>query len=324
MEQIKELHDSRGDAIGEILQPTFEILTPLLIANASTIKSVPAVTHSYGSHPRQQLDVYEASSPSPNAPILVFFYGGGFIHGNKVHPRIDVVYANLGAFFALRGITTIIADYRRVNDATLGTGEDAVYPSGGEDVAAVLAWLNTHLGSTSSPRRDVFLLGNSAGGVHSATFLFDPEFEKTRRAYVTGGDGKVDLKGAVLVGCPFHFKSAHGNRSATLKEYYGANQAEARCPYGLLEALKGKAKTPADVGIPKLLVYLSEFDPEDEIVSPNKDFVRLYQETFGQDAVKFEILEGHNHISTAVALSTGEEKAERWGNSVVEFIKSSQ
>jgi acetyl esterase/lipase len=137
-------------AIYEILLPTFKIFTPLLQANSSAIKAIPKSTLSYGPHPRQQLDIYTpppaaSSHPPAPAPILIFLYGGGLSGGDRILLAAAIpdslVYTNLGAFFASRDFLTLIPDYRRVNDPKASTGEDAAYPSGAADLAAVLEWL---------------------------------------------------------------------------------------------------------------------------------------------------------------------------------------
>jgi acetyl esterase/lipase len=76
-------------------------------------------------------------------PILIFLYGGGLTGGERTPSAAAIpdslVYANLGAFFASQGFVTLIPDYRRVEDTKAGTVEDAVYASGAEDLASVLA-----------------------------------------------------------------------------------------------------------------------------------------------------------------------------------------
>jgi hypothetical protein len=207
-------------------------------------------------------------------------------------------YHNLGCFFATRGITTIIPDYRRVN-SQFG-GEDAVFPSGGEDLALVLKWLqgSSHRGSV-----DVFVMGNSAGGVHLSTFLLAPQFLQQRTS-LAAGEGGITLKGAIKLGVPFHFKANSHERQDMLQKYYGS-VTEERCPYVLLEAVGKTGMSRQETGVPKLSFLLREFDPVDEMEQPMCDFAASLEETWGT-GVEFKTIKGHNHISPTAALMSGD------------------
>lgn len=329
-------------AIASILLPTVEAFKPLLVANKSEILSIPSTTYSYGQHKRQQLDVYEECTHSSSSPIVIFLYGGGLNRGDKILPFIpsSLVYHNLGAFFAKRGFTTIIADYRRVTDVALDTGEDAVFPSGGEDVGAVLDWLeSTYLrsynGKPQKPR-DVFLMGNSAGGVHVSTYLLDPRFGNRRHALRESQ--LCSLRGAVLISVPLDFEAATPERSEILQTYWppnlsGMSQQSSRdlfCPNGLLRTWKtGKesmrAFQLADLGMPDILVMLGELDPEDEIIEPNKRFLGLWDDCFGsRQGIEVKWMRGHNHISPPFALMSGDKRGEEWADNMIDWMEDLQ
>lgn len=319
MDEIKALNDSAGQAIPAILPKTIKTFVPLLLKNKAAIHAIPPITDSYGSHPRQKLDLYLPKDNSESSPILVFFYGGGFVRGDKIIAEVPegLVYANLGSFFASRGITTVIADYRRVNSPT--GGEDAVYPSGGEDVSLVLKWLETYAGTS---KRNVYICGNSAGGVHISTFLFDPTFLEQRRSYLSGKT-PITLKGAIEQAVPLHFKNAHEERFETLKLYYGSmDQISPRCAYGLFEAIVKSGKSREEVGVPKVLVLLGEYDPQDEIGEPTEDLVALWKKAWG-GGIDYIKMEGHNHISPPFALLSKDVKGEKWGEDVIKWIEGS-
>lgn len=135
---------------------------------------------------------------------------------------------------------------------------------------------------------DVFIMGNSAGGVHLATWLLAPQFGAERRRLVSGRGKVMRLSVAVLFAVPFYFKTASPERGDVLKAYYGNTVAQ-RCPFGLLEALKatelsGKGLKPAEhvrqaqLGISPVLNLEGELDPEDEILGPGRDFVELWRD----------------------------------------------
>jgi acetyl esterase/lipase len=319
MDQIEALHSSAGDAIQAILPPTFKTFAPILVKNQAAIQSIPIVTSSYGSHPRQTLDVIRAADDSSTTPIVVFFHGGGLIRGDKNSPQVpeNLVYHNVGTFFAKHGITAINPNYRRVN-SPFG-GEGAVYPSGGEDVALVLKWVAESF--EPKGKRDVYLLGNSAGGVHATTFLLEPTFLEQRKKY-TSGETSITLKGIIDCSVPFHFKTALPGRGDVNATYYGdEKQVNERCVYGLLEAIAKEGKSRQEVAVPKALVLLGEYDPEDEIGASVKDFVALWKKTWGEEDITFLDMPGHNHISPPLALMSGDAKGEKWGEDVVKWIK---
>jgi hypothetical protein len=318
MEAIKALNASSGQSIQDILVPTFKIFTTLLLKNKEAILSIPRKEESYGPHPRQKLDFYLPTQKSDKSPILVFFYGGGLVRGDKIVPTVPegLLYHNLGSFFAQRGITTIIADYRRVN-SEFG-GEDAEFPSGGDDVSLVMKWLEgfEHKGSGN-----VAVMGNSAGGVHLSTFLLAPQYLEQRISLAAGEKG-LKFVGGIALGVSFHFKSAERGRKNVLDTYYGdAKGLEEKCPYGLLETIAKTGKSREETGVPNLLLLLGEFDPEDEIGQPMRDFANLGKETWGT-WVELKTIKGQNHISPPLALLCSDVEGEKWGEDVDEWIKS--
>ncbi|TVY82329.1 hypothetical protein LSUE1_G004590 [Lachnellula suecica] len=316
MEEIRALNAEKGQAIPDVLFPTFQIYTPRLTKNKEAILSIPSTTESYGSHPRQKLDIYKAPQESKDTPILVFFYGGGLTRGDKISPQFNLVYHNLGAFFAARGITTIIPDYRRVK-SQFG-GEDAVFPSGAEDVSLAMKWVEKY---DTSTKRNVVIMGNSAGGVHISTFMFEPSFLEQRKQYVEG-EGSILLKGAIELAAPFHFGLAAADRNDMLMTYYGSEKGyKENCPLGLLEAIMKSGKSREEIGVPKVLVLLGEWDPVDDIVKPVEEFVGLWKKHWESD-IEFNVLKGHNHISPPWALNAGEAEGEKWGEDVAKWIKN--
>ena len=76
-----------------------------------------------------------------------------------------------------------------------------------------------------------------------------------------------------------------------------------------------------ETGVPKLLFLLGEFDPVDEIEQPMSDFATLLEKTWGT-GVEFKTIKGHNHISPAAALMSGDHEGDQWAEGVAEWIKS--
>ncbi|KAH0342677.1 alpha/beta-hydrolase, partial [Aureobasidium melanogenum] len=298
MDQLPEF----GREIWPGLMPTMKAYATLHEKNRSSIESTPREEFTYGSDSRQKLDVYSPKQVSDDTPILVFLYGGGLSRGDKRMPTPPtaegLVYANIGHYYASRGFLTVIPDYRR-------TGEGAAFPSGGQDLAGALEWIRNRF---NTGNHKVWIMGNSAGAVHSATWLLEPSLADSRKTVQTGS---VVVQGVILVSIPAHFQQAGADRSEVLTAYY-KDRLEEDCALGLASR--------AQIPITKLLVVTATLDPEDEILKPSQDFVNKYKERFGQDSLSEVLLEGHNHFSTTLALGTGIEREESLGAEVFQWM----
>jgi hypothetical protein len=192
----------------------------------------------------------------------------------------------------------VIPDYRR-------TGDGGVYPSGGQDIAGALEWIKNRF---STGNHKLWIMGNSAGAVHSATWLLEPALAESRKTVQTGS---VIIQGIVLVSIPAHFQKAGADRMDVLTTYY-KDRIEQDCALGQVS----KAQSPEA----KLLVVTATLDPEDEILECSQDFVNAYKEKFGKDSLSEVLLEGHNHFSTVLGLSTGIEREESLGREVLQWM----
>jgi acetyl esterase/lipase len=307
-----------GTAISANLMQTFKTFVPLLLANGSAIKSTKRETFTYGPNSRQALDVYYPSSPATSkTPIFTFFYGGGLVRGDKISPMMPdgLVYANLGHFFAeTLGAIVVIPDYRLIDHG-------AVFPSGGEDVELAVRWIKEKFGGTESKPRELFMMGNSAGGIHLSTWLYSAVFAKST-AEVLSADASLRLKGVVMLSVPFHFRAAAADRADVLKTYYG-DEKEEHCPLGLFESL---TKNGADTGALEVptLVLNGTLDPQDEILDPLHDYLQAWKAApaEAQKLLKAEMMEGQNHISPVLSIGTGKKDEEAWGHQVCDWVKS--
>ncbi|KEF63429.1 uncharacterized protein A1O9_01407 [Exophiala aquamarina CBS 119918] len=302
-----------GRAIPMVIGKTSEIYGELLSKNNKENILATAhdrETHSYGSHPRQQLDLYEPSlsaGPGPR-PLIIFLYGGGFINGEKVLSRIPggLVYTNLAYYFVEKhGFETIIPDYRL-------NGNGGQFPSGGEDIAGVLEWVGKRY--AGKQKKQIYLFGNSAGGVHTATWLLEGSFRSTREPLVTI-NGNVELAGIIIMGALMDFVGAPPPLASVLQDHYGKNYEE-KSPLMLLKKV-GSAKDLAEKW-PRLLILNSELDPPD-IIQSTTDFLSGLRTH--DLAVDHFVIQGHNHISPPLALGTGIAREEEWGETLVAWCK---
>ncbi|CAD6584633.1 MAG: hypothetical protein CYPHOPRED_002768 [Cyphobasidiales sp. Tagirdzhanova-0007] len=286
-------------------------------------------THRYGPDIRQNLDVYHAqldSSADYKPPILVFLYGGGLVSGSRVMPISDgLVYTNLGHYFATRGITVVIPDYRLVLPPARGdvpegmapkaeVGSAAVYPSGAVDVQLAYRWIVEHLGDVANISR-IHLSGTSGGGSHCAAYVFNPDFFLKEDSEV-----RAKLRSLIMLSGPVDLEEAVEERWPVLEAYYGSDRAEVarRTTAGLIAAL-----TEVQVAqLPPTLSLIGGLDPPDEVIRPNERFWPIWTAKGGRG--KFDwLLESngrkHNHISYFYALSSGE--GEEWAAQIIEWIE---
>lgn len=313
-----------GTAIGEIVKPTMELYAPLLIQNGERIRSVPKQTHQFGSQERQQLDLYTPPKPSivnGRQTVFIFLYGGGLVAGHKTLPGYaeDLCHANIASFYALKyGYTVVVPDYRLV-----GTHDDAVFPSGGEDLALAVEWLFKNQSMLGDKAADLFIMGNSAGGVHLSTFLLHPSFAATR-AKVLAGDG-LRLQGAILLSVPFHFGASNPGRAEMMKAYYGEDVGKTKAPLGLLKSAREKGTIDFVASGMRLFVLNGTLDPFDEILLPRDDFIKEWiaiDSDEARRALAVDMMLGHNHISPVPSLGTGTDDEEAWGHQVASFCEN--
>jgi acetyl esterase/lipase len=135
----------------------FNRLTP---HDPGTVRA--ATGEPYGDGPRRSLDVYVPEQRPANAPVIMFFYGGGWSNGAKDQ------YSFVGDAFAAQGFVTIIPDYR-------------IYPEVGfpgfvEDAAAALHWVRANAARFGGDPNRIVLVGHSAGAHIAMLAVLDPRY----------------------------------------------------------------------------------------------------------------------------------------------------
>lgn len=301
-----------GRTIGPVVGPTHEVYIPLVKKRSKEIESAPIATYSYGSHPRQQLDIYVPSSSAvqsndTSSPILVFLYGGGFANGDKVKEAAPLFYKNLGYFFAEKvGLETIIIDYRLVKHG-------AKFPSGAEDLDTALNWINQKY---SGQKKSVYIMGNSAGGMILASWLFEPDLQQSRRRLIAGTQG-IKLSGAIFLAALYHFEYSSPILKQHLAEYLGDNLDDHSAVASLQKCESVGELTSS--AWPSVLIIDSELDPED-IIKSGQEFLALLKKA-GNIDVTYLNVKGHNHISPPLALGTAIPEEEEWAYRLVAWLK---
>ncbi len=121
---------------------------------------------------KHRLDLFvpeAAGNPHPRRwPVLVFVHGGGWTSGDKsLRAGGADVYANIGRYFAARGVGVAVISYR------LQPSFD--WRDQLEDVARAVAWIHAHVGGYGGDPDAIFVSGHSAGAQLVARFALDRE-----------------------------------------------------------------------------------------------------------------------------------------------------
>lgn len=161
--------------------------SPVAAVNALVPRGGYAVERdiAYGEGPRRRLDLYVPDAARP-APVVVFFYGGGWKSGE----RRDYFFA--GEAFASQGFLTVIPDYRLHPEVS--------FPAFVEDGAASLAWVKRNIAAHGGDPDRVFLVGHSAGAYIAAMLATDKRFLAAE-----GMEPRRDLRGVVGMAGPYDF-----------------------------------------------------------------------------------------------------------------------
>lgn len=224
----------------------------------------------YGPGPRHRLDVYP--SDAENAPVLLFLHGGGFVGGDKSGDPL--FYGNVGRYFAEHGFLGLAANYRLAPDDR--------WPSGNEDVAAIMDWIAAHAAAYGGDPSRIVVVGQSAGAAHAAGYLFDPRWCGYRNSAVRA--------------------------VALLSGFYRAQQpiyAGPRLYLGDDETLWADRSPITHIGPhhPPLLLSIAELDPA-QIAGQTLDLANVLNAADGR-APELHWFRGHNHVSTVHGLGLG-------------------
>jgi len=141
--------------------------SPLTAFNTLTPKDgslVAAVDAPYAPGPRQKLDVYVPRGTVEKAPVVVFFYGGGWDSGRKAD------YSFAGRALAARGFVTVVPDYRLYPEVR--------YPDFLNDGALAVRWAVQHAADYGGDPSRIMLAGHSAGAYNAVMLALDDRFLK--------------------------------------------------------------------------------------------------------------------------------------------------
>jgi acetyl esterase/lipase len=242
----------------------------------------------YGSHTRQQLDVFRAGARGP-LPVVVFVHGGAFVDGHR--NRTAEVYSNVLYYFARHGVVGVNMEYRLAPEHR--------YPAGSQDVALAVQWARRHIGEHGGDPQRIFLVGHSAGAAHAGSYAYD---RRLQPASGPGIAGLVVLSGRV--------------RAEMLPENPNAPKVEAY--YGPDPAAHADASAVMHVSADSVPTMIGIGEYENPLLDVHCAELCHRLAAAKRRAPRFVWLAGHNHTSVIAHFNTAEE---RLGREILEFIK---
>lgn len=244
----------------------------------------------YGKDARQKLDVYEAQGK--NLPIMVFFHGGGYTGGAR--DNTPYVHANVLTYFARHGFLGVNADFRLAPEFT--------WPSGGQDVAAVVKWLQENARKHGGDPQKIYLFGTSAGASHVAQYAFDRRFQPN------SGPG---LAGIILQSGRYVLHSDPDDPSLQggVQAYFGKDPATYPSR-SVVNHINGST-------VPVMLL-LTEFDQLNLAATTGELFTALCKRDAGR-CPRFVQLKYHNHGTEYHHFNTDDDYL---GKEILEWVAS--
>ncbi|BDZ39457.1 alpha/beta hydrolase [Microbacterium suwonense] len=159
------------------------LLIPFWLARPD-VKRIKDV--SYGDAGRRNLmDIYRRHDAPSNAPVLIYFHGGGFTSGRKSHEARPLLTR-----LASRGWVCISANYR--------LRPEVDFPDHQIDAKKVIAWAREHGHVYGIDPTKVFVAGSSAGANLAGLCAFtsnDPRFQPGFERSDTTVSGAILLYG---------------------------------------------------------------------------------------------------------------------------------
>lgn len=181
-----------------------------------------------------------AKSKTTNLPVLVYFYGGGFVAGDGSEPRYD------GESMAKKGIVVVTVNYRLGVFGFFAHPElsaEAPYKASGNygllDQQFALKWVQKNIAAFGGNPKHVTIAGESAGSI-SVSYQMASPLSKDLIAGAIGESGAginptlapVSLKEAEQTGLDFAKKAGYPNiaalRKLTTKELFEVYQDSKR------------------------------------------------------------------------------------------------
>lgn len=277
----------------DVLRATYGLFTPLQERAPKDGVRIERDLE-YGVDQRHRLDVFTPERPrGAPAPVVVYIHGGGFVAGER-SPVPGLIYDNVPTFFARHGMVGVNATYR--------LAPDHKWPSGAADVGAVVGWLKDNVGRYGGDADRIFLIGQSAGATHAATYTF---------VEAVHGDGGPGIAGAILLSgsyAPLDPGFTTGAPGDNQIAYYGEN-LDSWAERSPLYHVKP--------GHPPIFIGVAELDHY-PLMWPSAALLAALVKC-DRTMPWFKQLRGHNHVSPAMHINS---EIDILGPELLDFIAS--
>jgi acetyl esterase/lipase len=174
----------------------------------------------FGEDPRLRLDVYQPKTAGTARPVVVFFYGGSWLRGERSQYRF------VGAALAERGFVTVLPDYRLYPKAR--------FPAFLDDGAQAVAWVQQHAREFGGDPQRIVLMGHSAGAHMAAYLAFNHEYLQRAGGKPEGIAGLVGLSGPYVLRPNSRVLHRIFGKPYTTKDWQPVHFVDATSPPALL------------------------------------------------------------------------------------------
>lgn len=243
----------------------------------------------YGPAERHLLDVFMPETNSGTRPVLIYVHGGGFVAGNRRSPPGAPFYDNIMLWAVKNGFVGVNTTYR--------LAPASPWPAGTEDLASVVQWVSEKIAERGGDAARIYLMGQSAGAVHVASYVSHPELHKVKDS---------GLAGAIMISGIYDLTASPVGEAEIA--YFGSDPSR----YAERSSVKGLA----DSKIP-LMISAAELDPPRFI--EQYELVKQATCKGASGCAKTFMLPQHSHMSEVYAINTDDT---RLADQILEFVKT--
>jgi hypothetical protein len=171
--------------MGHIVDPpcTAKLYRPLMPANDINSDQTPLYSgitvlrdQSFGSNPRDVVDIFSADQGPASRPVLIYVPGGV---GNKIElqdKEANAFYDNIGRWATQNGMVGV----------NMERHASPTWDGGAKDISAMLQWVEVNISKYHGNPDRIFIWAHSAGNLPLGTYIGHPELYGPKGVGVKG------------------------------------------------------------------------------------------------------------------------------------------